>query len=272
MPELPEVETTRRGLEPHLVGRRIASALVRDPRLRWPVPRALAQTLAGLTIRSITRRGKYLIVDCGAGALILHLGMSGRLLLLERGAPAGKHDHFELALDSGKLVRLTDPRRFGSLHWATGDPLAHPLLAALGPEPLNGGFDAAWLYARTRGRSAAIKNVLMDSHVVAGIGNIYASEALFRAGVRPQTAAQRLSRARCARLVDEIRNTLNDAIAAGGSSMRDYVAADGQAGYFQFNWLVYGRAGEKCRRCGTMIRQVRQGQRSTFYCPGCQKA
>jgi len=271
MPELPEVETTRRGLEHELAGQRIAAAVVRNRALRWPVPKSLARTLAGLTIRSVGRRGKYLIFDCGEGSLILHLGMSGRMLVLPAGAPAGKHDHFDIELGNGKLARLTDPRRFGSLHWTRADPLAHPLLAALGPEPFSEAFNADWLHARTRGRSTAIKNVLMDSHIVAGVGNIYANEALFRAAIHPKTAAGRIGAARYMLLVDKVRETLDDAIEAGGSSMRDYLGSNGEAGYFQFNWLVYGREGETCRRCGAAIRQVRQGQRSTFYCPSCQR-
>jgi formamidopyrimidine-DNA glycosylase len=271
MPELPEVETTRRGLEPHLAGQRIAAAVVRNRALRWPVPAGLERRLAGLTIGSIARRGKYLVIDCGRGSLIVHLGMSGRMLVLAGPAPAGKHDHFELQLGNGKIARLTDPRRFGSVHWIEGDPLTHPLLAALGPEPFSDAFSAQWLHARTRGRSAAIKNTLMDSRVVAGIGNIYASEALFRAAIHPGTASGRIALPRCVRLVEEIRATLGEAIAAGGSSMRDYLGSDGQAGYFQFNWLVYGREGEACKRCAAPVRQIRQGQRSTYYCARCQK-
>ena len=271
MPELPEVETTRRGLEPLLVGRRIRAAIVRNRAMRQPVPRRLPQQLAGATVRALTRRGKYLLFDCGAGTLILHLGMSGRLWVVRDGAPPGKHDHFDLVLDDGTVVRLRDPRRFGLVLWQAGDPLAHALLASIGPEPLSAAFDGTRLHAATRGRSTAIKHVIMDSHVVAGVGNIYANEALFRAGIDPRATARRLSRERCATLADRIRETLHLAIDAGGSSLRDYVGSDGMAGNYQSQFLVYDRAGEPCPRCGAKIREIRQGQRSTFYCPRCQK-
>lgn len=271
MPELPEVETTRRGLEPLLVGQRIRAAVVRNRRLRRPVPRRLPQLIAGATIRSLARRGKYLLFDCGAGTLIVHLGMSGRLWVLDGETPATVHDHFDLVLENGTVVRLRDPRRFGLVLWQAGDPLAHALLAGIGPEPLADGFSGTALHARTRGRSAAIKHVLMDSRVVAGVGNIYANEALFGAGIDPRTAAGRLSRSRCAVLADTIRETLERAIVAGGSSLRDYVGSDGLAGNFQSQFMVYDRAGEPCRRCGAMIKGVRQGQRSTFFCPVCQR-
>jgi formamidopyrimidine-DNA glycosylase len=272
MPELPEVETTRRGLEPVLVGQRIRAAIVRNRAMRRPVPRRLPQLLKGATVRALTRRGKYLLFDCGAGTLILHLGMSGRLWVVRDGAPPAAHDHFDLVLDNGTVVRLRDPRRFGLLLWQAGDPLAHALLAGIGPEPLSAEFGGDALYAETRRRSAAIKHVLMDSSVVAGVGNIYASEALFRAGIRPGAAAGRLSRSRCALLADKVRETLEVAIVAGGSSLRDYVRSDGLAGNYQSQFLVYDRAGEPCRQCGTTIKGIRQGQRSTYYCPKCQKA
>ena len=271
MPELPEVETTRRGLEPLLVGQRIRAAVVRDRRMRLPVPRRLPQLIAGATIRSLARRGKYLLVDCGSGTLIVHLGMSGRLWVVRDGAAPTLHDHFDLVLESGTVVRLRDPRRFGLVLWQAGDPLAHRLLASIGPEPLSPAFDGASLYAATRSRSAAIKQVLMDSHVVAGVGNIYANEALFRAGIHPRARAGSLSRDRCAVLAARVRETLELAISAGGSSLRDYVASDGMAGNYQSQFLVYDRAGERCRRCKSTIREIRQGQRSTFYCPRCQK-
>jgi formamidopyrimidine-DNA glycosylase len=271
MPELPEVETTRRGLAPLLVGKRIKAAVVRHHGLRQPVPRNLSKLLAGTTIHHLTRRGKYLLFDCGTGTLILHLGMSGRLWVVDTGTPAEKHDHFDLVLENGTVVRLRDPRRFGLVLWHKGDPLGHPLLAAIGPEPFSLEFDGARLYRATRNRSAAIKLVLMDSHVVAGVGNIYANEALFRAGIRPSTPAQRLSRERCDVLAKRVRETLQDAIGAGGSSLRDYVGSDGLAGNFQSQFMVYGRAGQPCQRCGTAIKEIRQGQRATFYCPRCQR-
>lgn len=271
MPELPEVETTMRGLEPLLVGQRIRTAIVRDRRMRQPVPRKLPQLVAGATIRGLSRRGKYLLVDCGAGHLIVHLGMSGRLWVVRDGAPPAAHDHFDLVLENGTVVRLRDPRRFGLVLWQAGDALAHALLARIGPEPLSEKFDGAVLHAATRNRSAAIKLTLMDSRVVAGVGNIYASEALHRAAIHPGTAAGRLSRARCAALAAAVRKTLEIAIRAGGSSLRDYVRSDGLAGNYQNEFLVYGRAGQPCRRCSGKVREIRQGQRSTFFCPSCQR-
>jgi formamidopyrimidine-DNA glycosylase len=271
MPELPEVETTRRGLAPHLVNQRIRTAIVRNSALRVPIERRLPQLVAGTTIRKVERRGKYLLIDCGAGTLIVHLGMSGRLWLVQADAPPELHDHFDLVLDNGNAVRLRDPRRFGLIIWQKKDPLQHALLANIGPEPLSTQFTGDWLYRTTRTRSAAIKNVLMDSHVVAGVGNIYASEALFRARINPKRPANRIARARYDVLVEKIRETLEAAIQAGGSTLRDFVGGDGRAGYFQNEHLVYGRAGEPCLTCGSAIRELRQGQRATFYCPVCQR-
>ena len=271
MPELPEVETTRRGLAPHLVNQRIRTAIVRNASLRVPVPRDLPKLVANRTIERVDRRGKYLLIGCGTGTLIVHLGMSGRLWLVDSKTPVEVHDHFDLVLANGRAVRLRDPRRFGLVVWQTGDPLTHPLLAQIGPEPLSDGFDGAWLYRITRTRSAAIKLVLMDSHVVAGVGNIYASEALFRAGINPKTPARRIGLARYEVLAEKVRETLQAAIQAGGSTLRDYVGGDGRAGYFQNEHLVYDRAGKPCTRCGGAIRELRQGARSTFYCPVCQR-
>ena len=271
MPELPEVETTLRGLAPHLLGQRITGVAIRHPHLRWPIPKNLPLLLRGLTIRSISRRAKYLLVECGSGTLILHLGMSGSLRILPAGTAIEKHDHFDLMLGNGLLMRLRDPRRFGAVLWHEGDPAQHLLLVKLGPEPLQENFSADYLYRATRKRSAAIKLVIMDNHVVVGAGNIYANEALFRAGIRPQLAAGKLSKPRCARLVQTIRETLTEAIALGGSSLRDFVNSDGKPGYFQQHYWVYGRAGEPCHACGAPIKQIRQGQRSSFYCPVCQK-
>ena len=271
MPELPEVETTRRGLLAATVGVRIDHAVVRERRMRQPVSRALPQCVAGLTIRALNRRAKYLLIDCGSGTLIVHLGMSGRLWLVDRDTPPQKHDHFDLVLSNGKTIRLRDPRRFGLVLWQTRDVMQHPLLAALGPEPLSADFTGAALYAATRKRAAAIKLVIMDSHVVVGVGNIYASEALFKAGISPRIAARRLSQARCNTLALSIRETLAAAIIAGGSSIRDYVGSDGMAGNFQSNFAVYDRDGQPCRRCGALIKRLQQGQRSTFYCTTCQR-
>ncbi|MBI2311876.1 MAG: bifunctional DNA-formamidopyrimidine glycosylase/DNA-(apurinic or apyrimidinic site) lyase [Betaproteobacteria bacterium] len=271
MPELPEVETTRRGIAAHLVGRRIEGAVVRNAALRWRIPPHLGRMVRGLVVRDIERRGKYLLVRCEPGTLILHLGMSGSLRVLPVGTPAEKHDHFDLILDSGMLMRLRDPRRFGAVLWEAGDPLKHPLLRDLGPEPLTGALTGKWLFRQTRNRSAAIKQVLMDGHLVVGVGNIYANEALFRAGINPKTPARRVGLSRYEQLAEAIRRTLRAAIRAGGSSLRDFVKSDGTPGYFQQQYQVYERAGEPCLRCGTPIRRIRQGQRSTFYCPRCQK-
>ena len=271
MPELPEVETTRRGLAPHLVNQRIRSVIVRNAALRVPVPQGLAERLVGATIRSLLRRGKYLLLDCGEGTLIVHLGMSGRLWLVGSDAQIGAHDHFDLVLENGRVVRLRDPRRFGLVVWHEHTSPQHALLASIGPEPLSADFSGAWLYEITRNRSAAVKLVLMDSHVVAGVGNIYASEALFRAGINPKLAAHRIGRSRYDVLAAKIQETLEAAIQAGGSTLRDFVGGDGRAGYFQNEHLVYGRRGEPCIKCGTAIREIRQGQRSTFYCPSCQR-
>ncbi len=270
MPELPEVETTLRGLAPHLTGQQVHDVVIRNPQLRWPIPRKLPVSLQRRTIREVRRRGKYLLIGFDHGTLILHLGMSGTLRIHPAGTPAEKHDHFDLVMGNGRLLRLHDPRRFGAVLWHEGDVAQHPLLAALGPEPLQTEFDGEYLYGATRKRTAAVKQVIMDSHVVVGVGNIYANEALFRAGIRPQLAAGRLSRERCGRLVDAIREVLRAAIRKGGSSLRDYVDSSGKQGYFQQHYFVYGRAGEPCRRCGTIIKHMRQGQRSTFYCPQCQ--
>lgn len=270
MPELPEVETTLRGLERPLAGRSIASVVVRNPALRWPVPANLHELLAGRPIRSLSRRAKYLLIHFDHGTLILHLGMSGRLCHLAAYEAPEKHDHVDLVLDNGALVRLRDPRRFGAVLWAE-DPLQHSVLRALGVEPLQEAFSGEWLHRNIRTRSAAIKLVVMDGRLVVGVGNIYASESLFRAGISPQTAANKLSLARCERLVGEIKATLADAIVAGGSSLRDFFGADGNPGYFQQSYFVYGRTGEPCRVCGTPIKLIKQGQRSTFYCPRCQR-
>jgi formamidopyrimidine-DNA glycosylase len=271
MPELPEVETTRRGIEPWLVGRRIDALLVREWRLRWRVPRSLPAKLRGARIRAVGRRAKYLLVETDAGTLIIHLGMSGSLRILDPASPPLAHDHVDLVLDSGRCLRFNDPRRFGCLLFTHGEPARHKLLAALGSEPLSEEFTAETLWRRARGRRVAIKLFIMDSRVVAGVGNIYASEALFRAGIRPGLAAGRVSLARMEALVASIRAVLNDAIGAGGTTLRDYVDADGMPGYFARKLFVYERAGKPCRRCRTPIRQFTQGQRSTYWCPRCQR-
>jgi len=252
-------------------GQTIRTAVVRNPRLRWPVPRHLAQLVAGRRVRGLERRGKYLLLDCSGAWLILHLGMSGSLRLVSADEPPGAYDHFDLVLETGKALRLRDPRRFGAVLWQPGELDGNKLLRDIAPEPFDSRFDVQWLFQRTRGRTAAIKTLLMDTHIVSGVGNIYANESLFRAGIRPGRAAGRISRARCAELIGAIRETLSEAIRAGGSTLRDFVRADGSPGYFQQQYFVYGRAGEPCRRCGTPIRSVRIGQRSAFYCPHCQR-
>ena len=269
MPELPEVEVTRRGLAPQLTGRRISGVSVREPRLRWPVPRDVLG-LAGRTVKTIRRRGKYLLVDCGDGHLILHLGMSGSLRVLPPGTPPQKHDHFDLLLGD-RVLRLRDPRRFGAVLWTSGDADAHPLLAHLGIEPLSRSLTPARLHALTRGNRIAIKNFLMDGRRIVGVGNIYASESLFHAGINPRKAARRLTAEECRKLAKSIKETLQAAIRAGGSTLRDFVGADGGSGYAQQRHYVYDRAGKSCRRCRTPIRKLQQGQRSTYYCPTCQR-
>jgi formamidopyrimidine-DNA glycosylase len=270
MPELPEVEVTRRGLAPQLAGRVIAGVEVREARLRWPIA-ADIQQLAGRTVLAVRRRGKYLLLDCGDGHLILHLGMSGSLRVLPHGTPAGKHDHFDLVFGD-RVLRLRDPRRFGAVLWAPGDATAHRLLAHLGVEPLSRALDAARLHALTRAHRTAIKLFLMDARRIVGVGNIYASESLFRAGINPRMRANRISVEKSRKLSAAIKLTLHKAIRAGGSSLRDFVGVDGNPGYFQQRYWVYDRAGKPCRRCGAAIRRIVQGQRSTFYCPQCQKA
>jgi formamidopyrimidine-DNA glycosylase len=269
MPELPEVEVTRRGLEPQVAGRVISAVEVREPRLRWPVPKDV-YALVGRRVRSIHRRGKYLLLDCGDGHLILHLGMSGSLRVLPSGTPAQKHDHFDLVLGD-RVLRLRDPRRFGAVLWTSTDVRRHPLLVRLGVEPLSGGLDPASLHRLTRAHRAGIKQFLMDGRRIVGVGNIYANESLYRAGIHPRTPANRLSPERCARLAAAVKRTLRAAIRAGGSTLRDFVGADGAAGYFQQRYWVYDRAGKPCRRCGTLVRKIEQGQRSSFFCPACQR-
>ena len=274
MPELPEVEITRGGIEPYLTGKIITGVRVRERRLRWPIPLNLATLVTGRRIARVTRRGKYILIDCSAngraGWLILHLGMSGSLRIMDAGTVAQPHEHFDLLLGK-RLLRLRDPRRFGAVLWQGGDIARHKLLADLGAEPLEDAFTGRVLHAATRGRKAAVKLVLMNASVVVGVGNIYANESLFHARINPRTPAGRLSLARCEALAAAIKSTLKQALAAGGSSLRDFVHSDGSSGYFQQQYYVYGRAGLPCRVCGTTIRVLRQGQRSTFYCPTCQK-
>ncbi|HRD93258.1 MAG TPA: bifunctional DNA-formamidopyrimidine glycosylase/DNA-(apurinic or apyrimidinic site) lyase [Accumulibacter sp.] len=275
MPELPEVEVSRQGLLPHLPGQTIVGAVVRTPRLRHEIPLGLDSRLSGLSVDGIARRGKYLLLDCasrrGGGWLLIHLGMSGSLRLVLPDTPAQKHDHFDL-LFSRTVLRLRDPRRFGALLWHEGTDIeAHPALAALGIEPLSDAFSGDWLHAATRGRRMPVKPLLMDNRLVVGIGNIYAAESLFHAGISPLRASNRISRRRYGVLADSIRATLEAAIAAGGSSVRDYVHSDGGAGCFQLSCAVYDRAGAPCPICARPVRVIRQAGRSTFYCRVCQR-
>ncbi len=271
MPELPEVETTRRGVEPHVRDRRIERLIVRQPRLRWPIPPELGALLEGQTIERVERRGKYLLVPFAHGTLIMHLGMSGSLRIIASGLTVGKHDHVDIELSSGQALRFTDPRRFGAMLWQPSGERMHPLLAELGPEPLTGDFNGGYLFERSRGRSAPVKAFLMDSHIVVGVGNIYANEALFGAGIRPERAAGRISRARYAVLADEVKRVLARSIKQGGTTLRDFVGGDGNPGYFRQQLNVYGRGDEPCRVCGSSLKEIRLGQRSTVFCRRCQK-
>ncbi|MFM8441864.1 MAG: bifunctional DNA-formamidopyrimidine glycosylase/DNA-(apurinic or apyrimidinic site) lyase [Methylococcus sp.] len=301
MPELPEVETTLRGIRPHLQGETIERLIVRDARLRWPIPAALPEQLKGCRIETLRRRGKYILMGLqrsGAGeggnpdgrdsarasqasfspqavspggTLIFHLGMSGSLRITEAASPPRKHDHYDLTLPSGLCLRFHDPRRFGCLLWTGDDPGLHPLIAPLGVEPLEEGFDGRLLYDRSRGRSAAVKTLIMDSHVVVGVGNIYASESLFRAGIAPQRAAGRISLDRYRRLAAAIKGVLAASLEQGGTTLRNFVNESGSPGYFKQTLNVYDRAGAPCRVCGQPIQVSRLGQRSTYWCARCQR-
>jgi formamidopyrimidine-DNA glycosylase len=285
MPELPEVETTRRGIAPHLEGRVISEVIVRQPRLRVPVPDDLVERLVGARIGELSRRAKYLLVplsdgdsagadlagDKLAGATLLwHLGMSGSLRIARLGELPRKHDHLDLVLEDGAILRYHDPRRFGFVDWLAGSPEQDPRLARLGPEPLSEAFDGERLFTLSRGRRVAVKPFLMDNAVVVGVGNIYAAEALFLAGIDPRRAAGRISRERYARLAAAAREVLAAAITQGGTTLRDFVSGTGEPGYFQQRLNVYGRRGQPCRRCGAELRLVTLGQRASVYCPHCQ--
>jgi len=270
MPELPEVETTRRGIGPHTIGRRVVDVLVRDARLRWPVPPELRRMLSGSVIEDVQRRGKYLLFRSDTGTLILHLGMSGSLRVVSGADSPGKHDHVDIILEGGVVLRYNDPRRFGCLLWTLEDPGEHSLIAHLGPEPLEGEFDGDYLYRQSRKRRLAVKPFIMDASVVVGVGNIYANEALFSAGIHPARAAGRISRARYECLAAEIRQVLAAAIRQGGTTLRDFVGGDGKPGYFRQQLNVYDRGGLPCANCGRELAESRLGQRSTVYCTLCQ--
>jgi formamidopyrimidine-DNA glycosylase len=273
MPELPEVETTRRGIAPMLVGKRIKTAVVRQRKLRWPVPKGLAEFVSDQKILAVSRRGKYLLIQTKPGHLIVHLGMSGSLRVIAADTPASPHDHVDFVLANGQCLRLRDPRRFGAVLWTTSDPFEHKLLASLGPEPLaeDGDFGGEYLYRRSRGRTRQVRDFIMDGHIVVGVGNIYANEALFRAGIDPRRPAGRISRVRYNRLASSIREVLAAAIRVGGTTLRDFSDARGDPGYFQQTLMVYGREGEQCKVCSTTVRRVVSGNRSIFFCGRCQR-
>lgn len=271
MPELPEVETTRGGIAPHITGQRVTGVTIRNRSLRWPISRGLENGLTGQRIESVERRAKYLLLRTANGCAIIHLGMSGHLRFARPDEPADKHDHWDMRFANKKILRLNDPRRFGALLWIRTDPLRHPLLKNLGPEPLTTEFDGKALFQRSRNRRVAIKSFIMDSRTVVGVGNIYASESLFRAGIHPLRAAGRISLARYEILADQIKAVLTESIEQGGTTLRDFLDSAGRPGYFAQRLNVYQRAGEPCPRCGKPVRETRSGQRSTFYCTRCQR-
>lgn len=269
MPELPEVETTLRGIAPHLVGQKVTQIVIRQPRLRWPITAGLAELATGRRLVNAVRRGKYLLLDFGNGHALIHLGMSGSLRIVKVDEPPSYHDHFDLVF--GKLaLRYCDPRRFGCLLWVEGEPEAHKLLVDLGPEPLTDGFTAAYLYERTRKRTQAVKQFIMDSKIVVGVGNIYANESLFMAGIKPIRKAGSLTRKNCEDLVRDIKFVLQRSIDQGGTTLRDFVGGDGKPGYFKQQLLVYGRGGEPCTLCKRPLKEVRMSDRTTVYCVACQ--
>ena len=270
MPELPEVETTRRGIEPHVINQTIEAIAIRQRALRWPIPRQLEQKARNQKIESVDRRGKYLLLTLGNGTIIIHLGMSGSLRICSQDMPVEKHDHVDFIFSNHMILRLRDPRRFGAVLWTAASPAKHKLLSSLGPEPLQDDFNASYLYACTRKRTASIKSVIMNSHIVVGVGNIYACESLFLANINPKRKAGSLSLARYEKLVSAIKQILAESITQGGTTLRDFSREHGQPGYFKQQLLVYGRAGEPCAVCGNTIKQINQQQRSTFYCTKCQ--
>lgn len=271
MPELPEVETTRRGITPHIVGRHVTGVIARVPALRWPLPPDLAARLVGLRLRGVERRAKYLLLDFGSGTLLLHLGMSGSLRIVDPATPPAAHDHLDITFADATVLRLRDPRRFGACLWLQEPVSTHSLLAHLGPEPLGDDFDGDYLYRLSRKRTAPVKSFLMDGRVVVGVGNIYATEALFRAGIRPRRAAGRISSARYRELAGAVRSVLSAAVDHGGTTLRDFVDGSGRPGYFRNELQAYGRGGESCVRCGGVLASDRIGQRATVWCPRCQR-
>jgi formamidopyrimidine-DNA glycosylase len=271
VPELPEVETTRKGIEPYLKHKAVKAVHIFNPKLRWPIPKKLLDTLPGQKIFHVRRRAKYLLIETQAGTLILHLGMSGSLRITPTGTAYRKHDHFALILSNNKELRLYDPRRFGAVLWTEKEINQHPLLATLGPEPLGEAFTTNYLFDANQNRKVSIKQHIMNSKIVVGVGNIYASEALYLAGIHPKRAAGRISRVRIGQLVDAIQSVLRDAIAQGGTTLRDFTREDGRPGYFAQHLNVYGKGGARCPSCDKIIKHIVLGQRSTYYCPHCQR-
>jgi len=271
MPELPEVETSRRGIAPYILQQTVSEVIIRQKKLRWPIPASLKTQLVKQTIQQVERRAKYILLRTDAGTVILHLGMSGSLRITDKNTPAEKHDHLDICFSNKKILRLRDPRRFGAVLWTKADPLQHKLLIKLGPEPLSADFSAEYLYQASRKRRVAIKTLIMNSHIVVGVGNIYASESLFQAGINPKSSAHRISLARYQKLVTGIKKILQLAIKQGGTTLRDFTQQDGKPGYFQQALAVYARSGEPCIQCAQPIKQITQAQRSTFYCSQCQR-
>ncbi len=271
MPELPEVETVRRGIAPHLVGQTVVRVVVRQPRLRWPVPEELATMLPGQVIRRVDRRAKYLLLRTDAGTALFHLGMTGQLRVLPTATPLRKHDHADLALADGHCLRFNDSRRFGALLWTVEPPEQHPLLQSLGLEPFDAAFSGVYLHQRAQGRMPAVKTLVMDNHVLVGVGNIYANESLHAAGIDPRRPAGQVTLAEYQRLAAMVREILGEAIHQGGTTLRDFVGGEGEPGYFQQSLRVYGRYLAPCAACGESIQRCRLGQRATYYCPRCQR-
>lgn len=272
MPELPEVETTRRGVEPYVLKNKVSALVCRQRQLRWPVPvKAIEKQFVGQTVSEVGRRGKYLLLNSSAGTLIIHLGMSGNLRVISADEPPGYHDHVDVVFTDGRALRLNDPRRFGSVLWTNKDIADHKLIHHLGPEPFDEQFDADYVHKLSRGRKAPVKTFVMDSKVVVGVGNIYANEALFKAGIHPKRAAGKISKERYKVLVSEIKKTLAHAIEQGGTTLKDFVGGDGKPGYFKQELLAYGRGDKPCVTCETPLKEIRLGQRSTVYCKVCQK-
>ncbi len=271
MPELPEVETSRRGIAPHIKGFRISEITVRNPNLRWPVPVDELKALAGEMVTSVERRGKYIKLICKTGYILIHLGMSGSLRILLQPEALKKHDHVDMKMENGTILRFNDPRRFGCWLFQHGKKEEHPLLLKLGPEPLDDEFDGEYLFLKSRKKTQPIKTFIMDSHIVVGVGNIYASEALFMAGIHPGRVAGKISRSRYDLLVKAIKTLLAAAIKQGGTTLRNFINSEGKPGYFKQELMVYGRKGETCHHCASPIKTVKQAQRSTFYCAECQK-